>query len=98
MKAEVAAATAGIDAYLTPGTTGGAPAIADIDQSTTPAVYTRMVNLLDWCALVVPCGQTGGGLPLSLQIACVGGAEAMALRVGHAYQRVTRWHEANPSL
>jgi aspartyl-tRNA(Asn)/glutamyl-tRNA(Gln) amidotransferase subunit A len=37
-------------------------------------------------------------LPLSLQIVCGGGAEAMALRVGWAWQNETDWHERVPTV
>jgi aspartyl-tRNA(Asn)/glutamyl-tRNA(Gln) amidotransferase subunit A len=37
-------------------------------------------------------------LPLSLQIVCPGGEEAMALRIGWALQNATDWHERAPPL
>lgn len=43
-------------------------------------------------------GFTGGGLPLSLQIAGRPFEDSMALRVGDAYQRVTDWHLRGPPL
>jgi aspartyl-tRNA(Asn)/glutamyl-tRNA(Gln) amidotransferase subunit A len=48
------------------------------------------------CALALPNGATAVGLPLSLQIACRGYDEAMALRIGHAYQQATDWHLQAP--
>ena len=89
-------ALAGVDALLTPAARTAAPVVADIDQSTTAAIFTRPFNLIDYCALVVPNGRTGSGLPLSLQIACRGFEEATALRIGLAYQRATDWHTAVP--
>ena len=86
----------GVDALLTPAARTAAPVVAEIDQSTTAAIFTRPFNLIDYCALVVPNGRTGNGLPLSLQIACRGFEEATALRIGQAYQRATDWHEAVP--
>ena len=85
------------DAWLTPGTCIPAPAIASIDQSTSPAVFTRPANLLDWCALVMPSGYSSAGLPLSVQVACQGNQEEMALRVGRAFQQMTDWHTKTPS-
>ena len=96
VKREFDAALAGVDALLTPAVRTAAPVVADIDQSTTAAIFTRPFNLIDWCALVVPNGQTSGGLPLSLQIACGGFEEATALRIGLAYQRATDWHTRVP--
>ena len=67
-----------------------------VDQTTTPAHFTRLVNLLELCALAVPNGFTATGLPLSLQIICRPYDEATALRIGWAYQQATDWHERHP--
>jgi aspartyl-tRNA(Asn)/glutamyl-tRNA(Gln) amidotransferase subunit A len=98
LKAEFAAATAHVDAMLLPVTMTAAVPIATIDQSTTPAFLTRWVNFLDLCGLALPNGFTTSGLPLSLQIVCPGGEEAMALRIGWALQNATDWHERVPAL
>ena len=98
LKLEFAAATAHVDALLAPVTMTPAIPIATIDQSTTPAFFTRWVNFLDLCGLAVPNGFTTSGLPLSLQIVCRGGDEAMALRIGWAWQNATDWHERVPPL
>ena len=91
------AALTGVDALLTPATRTAAPMVADIDQSTTAAIFTRPINLIDYCALAVPNGVTGGGLPISLQIACRGYEEATALRIGQAFQKATDWHSRVPA-
>ena len=96
VKREFDTALAGVDALLTPAARTAAPVVADIDQATTAAVFTRPFNLIDWCALVVPNGLTAGGLPLSLQIACRGFEEGTALSIGGAYQRATDWHTRVP--
>lgn len=49
-------------------------------------------------ALVVPCGFSTDGLPLSLQIAGKPFDEASVFRVGDAYQRATDWHRRKPVL
>ena len=90
------AAMEGFDALLTPGTLTPAPAVDAIDQSKTPAHFTRAVNWLEWCALVVPNGATTGGLPTSLHIVCRGRDEATALRIGRAYEQATDWHLRAP--
>ena len=90
-------ALAGFDALLTPATRTAAPVVADIDQSTTAAIFTRPINLIDYCALALPNGMTAGGLPISLQIACRGCEEATALRIGRALQNATDWHARVPS-
>jgi len=50
-------------------------------------------------ALAIPCGfSRAEGLPLSLQIAAAPFAEALVLRIAHAYQQATDWHQRHPSL
>ena len=98
LKLEFAAATAHVDALLAPVTMTPAIPLETVDQNTTPAFYTRWVNFLDLCGLAVPNGFTPSGLPLSLQIVCPGGDEAMALRIGWAWQNATDWHERVPPL
>jgi len=85
-----------VDALLTPTTATTAIPAAEIDQSTTPAVFTRMVNFLDLCALAVPNGFSRRGLPTSLHIVCKAYDEATALRIGWAYEQATEWHTRRP--
>jgi aspartyl-tRNA(Asn)/glutamyl-tRNA(Gln) amidotransferase subunit A len=49
-------------------------------------------------ALMVPCGLSGTGLPMGLQIVGRPFGDATVLRVGHAYQTATDWHERRPAL
>jgi aspartyl-tRNA(Asn)/glutamyl-tRNA(Gln) amidotransferase subunit A len=91
-----AAATADIDALLTPTTQTAAIPINEIDQTTTPAHFTRAGNYLGLCAAAVPNGFTAAGLPTSLQIMCAGGQEAMALRIAWAYEQATGWRSRRP--
>jgi aspartyl-tRNA(Asn)/glutamyl-tRNA(Gln) amidotransferase subunit A len=95
-KADFAKALGDADALLTPTTTTAAIPLDAVDQSTTPAHFTRFVNALELCALAVPDGFAATGLPLSLQIVCRGYDEATALRIGWAYQHATQWHERHP--
>jgi aspartyl-tRNA(Asn)/glutamyl-tRNA(Gln) amidotransferase subunit A len=98
MKASFAAAIEGVDALLTPTAVTPAIPIASVDQSGTPAVFTRWVNFLDLCAAAVPNGLTAGGLPTSLQIVCRAYAEPLALRIGYAYQAAHDWHLRVPPM
>jgi aspartyl-tRNA(Asn)/glutamyl-tRNA(Gln) amidotransferase subunit A len=95
-KREFAAATADVDALLTPTTQTAAVPLTAVDQASTPAHFTRFVNFLDLCALALPNGFTATGLPISLQITCRGYDEATALRIGWAYQQATDWHARRP--
>jgi aspartyl-tRNA(Asn)/glutamyl-tRNA(Gln) amidotransferase subunit A len=85
----VAAAAADLDAIVTPTTRTAAIPLTEVDEATTPAHFTRPVNYLGGCALAVPSGVTPDGLPTSLQIACPPFGEAMALRIGWAYEQAT---------
>src|SRR5256714_1729969 len=50
-------------------------------------------------ALAIPCGSSRAeNLPLSLQIAAAPFAEALVLRIAHAYQQATDWHKRHPQL
>ena len=68
-----------------------------VDQDETPATFTRVVNLLDRCALSIPNGMTTGGLPPSLQIMCGAYDEATALRIGWAFEQVSDWVNRVPA-
>jgi aspartyl-tRNA(Asn)/glutamyl-tRNA(Gln) amidotransferase subunit A len=98
MKASFNTAIEGVDALLTPTAVTPAPAVAAIDQNTTPAIFTRWVNFLDLCAAAVPNGFTASGLPTSLQIVCRAYAEPLALRIGYAYQVAHDWHLRVPPM
>jgi aspartyl-tRNA(Asn)/glutamyl-tRNA(Gln) amidotransferase subunit A len=91
-------ALGGVDALLTPTTETAALKLAEVDQDKLPSRFTRPANLLEMCALALPSGATAAGLPLSLQIVCRGYEEAMALRIGQAYQQATEWHLRMPPL
>jgi aspartyl-tRNA(Asn)/glutamyl-tRNA(Gln) amidotransferase subunit A len=98
LKRAFSAALSGYDALLTPTTATPAPVVSEIDQSGTPALFTRAVNVLDRCALAIPNGFTKAGLPTSLHIVCDGYDEAMALRIGWAYEQATDWNARRPPL
>lgn len=59
---------------------------------------TAIGNILDLCGLSVPCGLTGGGLPVGLMIYGRPFSEDTVLRVGQAYQQATGWHRRRPDL
>lgn len=84
------------DAILTPTVEIAAPLVDEIDQSLAPTRFTRFVNFLDLCAVVVPNGLTVSGLPLSLQIVAKNSCEVMALKIGRDYQIITDWHTNSP--
>jgi amidase len=46
----------------------------------------------------VPCGLNSEGLPLSLQFVGKHLAEPLICRIGHAYEKVTGWHNLHPPV
>ncbi|MDW6022652.1 amidase [Mesorhizobium sp. BAC0120] len=76
----------GADAFLTPTSPIFAPPLTEIDETKTPlGTFTRMVNLMDMAALSVPVGLAGG-LPAALQIVVRRFNDALALRIGRAFE------------
>ncbi len=61
-------------------------------------VFTIAVNLAGLPAISVPCGFDEAGLPIGLQIIGKPFAEEEVLRVAHAYERATSWHERRARL
>ncbi|CAM5205315.1 Aspartyl-tRNA(Asn)/glutamyl-tRNA(Gln) amidotransferase subunit A OS=Castellaniella defragrans OX=75697 GN=HNR28_001829 PE=4 SV=1 [Castellaniella defragrans] len=87
-----------VDALLTPTTATTAIPLTQVDQSSAPSRFTRFANFLDLCALALPNGTDENGLPTSLHVMCRRYDEAMALRIGCAYQKATNWHTRRPVL
>jgi aspartyl-tRNA(Asn)/glutamyl-tRNA(Gln) amidotransferase subunit A len=87
------------DGLLMPTTPLPPIPLTEIDQSKAPmSRLTRPINLLDLCALALPCGFSKDGLPISLQIVGRGYDEARALRIGWAFENATDWHKKRPPL
>ncbi len=59
---------------------------------------TLPFNLSGLPACTVPCGISPDGLPIGLQIIGKPFDEATVLRVAHAYERVTTWHQQRPAV
>ncbi len=55
-------------------------------------------NLTGLPAISVPCGFSTAGLPIGLQIAGKAFDETTVLRVAHAYEVHTDWHERRPPV
>jgi len=89
-----------VDVLATPTSPKPAPTFAvmwDISLG-FPRSNTAPFNLSGLPALALPCGLSGGGLPLSLQLAGRPFDEATVLRAGHAYQQATDWHRRRPPV
>ncbi|MEO8442887.1 MAG: amidase [Betaproteobacteria bacterium] len=97
MQREVDAMLREYAALLMPTTPLPAVPVSAADQGKAPmSLLTRPINLLDMCALALPCGFTADGLPVSLQIAGRGYDEARILRIGWAFENATEWHRRRP--
>jgi aspartyl-tRNA(Asn)/glutamyl-tRNA(Gln) amidotransferase subunit A len=70
----------------------------DSEPSTVSTRFTYPFNLAGLPSLALPCGFDADGLPIGMQIGAPAWQEALALRVGRAYQKATTWHQQRPSL
>jgi aspartyl-tRNA(Asn)/glutamyl-tRNA(Gln) amidotransferase subunit A len=61
-------------------------------------IYTIAVNLAGLPGMSIPCGFSGNGRPVGLQIVGNYFAEAKMLNVAHQYQLATDWHQRVPEL
>ncbi|MDQ3259610.1 MAG: Asp-tRNA(Asn)/Glu-tRNA(Gln) amidotransferase subunit GatA [Pseudomonadota bacterium] len=61
-------------------------------------IYTIAVNLAGLPGMSVPCGFSGNGRPVGLQIIGNYFTEAKMLNVAHQYQLATDWHQRIPDL
>jgi aspartyl-tRNA(Asn)/glutamyl-tRNA(Gln) amidotransferase subunit A len=59
---------------------------------------TAPFNLSGIPAISVPCGFSAAGLPIGLQIAGRPWDEVTVLRLAHAYEQATDWHQRRPAL
>jgi aspartyl-tRNA(Asn)/glutamyl-tRNA(Gln) amidotransferase subunit A len=66
-------------------------------------ITTISCNLAGICGLSVPCGFTPASasqprLPVGLQLLGKPFGEQTILRIGHAYEQATPWHDETPPL
>ena len=100
LRREVLALLGRVDALVFPGQ--AAPAQRFEDVATNSVIvpgsrYTNVWNLLGLPAIVVPCGFSREGLPVSIQIVGRPFDEATILRIARAYERATAWHTHRPN-
>ncbi len=89
----------GRDALLTPTLPISATPLDQVDEATTPlAMFTRVANYLGACALSLPAGLSGDGLPVAVQLIGAPFTEPMLVRLGRAFQKDTDWHSRRPDL
>jgi aspartyl-tRNA(Asn)/glutamyl-tRNA(Gln) amidotransferase subunit A len=107
VRREVDAALAKRDVLLAPATPIPAPAVGETQTTlgTGPSDVraalirlTRPFNFSGHPACSVPCGLTGQGLPIGMQLVGRPFDEATVLRAADAWQRLTDWHTRRPVL
>ena len=89
-----------VDVLATPTTPKPATpyALATDPEFGFPRSNMAPFNITGLPTLALPCGFSSSGLPLSLQLAGRPFAEALVLRVGHAYEQATQWHTRRPPV
>ena len=105
LRRKALAALENVDFLITPTTPFAAPVLEEIDRE---GVYfpvnglclrnTIAVNLLDLCAVSLPCGFTREGLPIGLQLIGRPHDEARLLRLARAFEQATDFHRQTPDL
>lgn len=96
---EVNALLEKVDALIFPGQASPAIPFEDVPmKGVMPASgrFTAPWNLVGLPAIVVPCGVSADGMPVSMQIVGRAFDDATVLRVARAYERATEWHTRRP--
>jgi aspartyl-tRNA(Asn)/glutamyl-tRNA(Gln) amidotransferase subunit A len=106
LRRRVVRTLADVDALIVPATMIPARPLSVADA--TPEQYnehngkylrnTSLGNVLNLCAVSLPCGFGADGLPIGLMIYAKPFDEATALRVAWAYEQATDWHRRRPDL
>jgi aspartyl-tRNA(Asn)/glutamyl-tRNA(Gln) amidotransferase subunit A len=89
------------DLLLTATTPIAAPPLEGpdaVEQASTLTRFTSPFNLTGLPAISLPCGFTGLGLPIGLQIITRPLGEAALLRAANVYQGATEWHLRRPDI
>ena len=92
-----------VDAIVTPTTPTAAFKIGEKSddplQMYLSDVFTISCNLAGICGVSLPCGFTQSPkLPIGLQLLGKPFGEEMMLRIAHAYEQSTNWHQTKPVI
>ena len=95
-----------VEALLVPATMIAAQPVAAVDASMEAYAAcnlnylrnTSIGNILNLCAVSVPCGVTRDGLPIGLMVYGKPHHEATVLRIAQAFEQATAWHDQTPNL
>lgn len=87
------------DGLVSPTCPIPAPPLSGVDETSAPlSRLTRAANYLDLPGITVPCGLTGEGLPVGLQVLGKPADEAAVVGLGAAFERVSGWDRRSPDL
>lgn len=106
LRGRVRSTLGSFDAFLVPTTMTTARRVDEVGGSLETYIdyHTRLHrnsgigNILNLCAVSLPCGFTSEGFPIGLMIYAKPFDEDVALRVAYAYERATEWHARHPDL
>ena len=89
-----------VDVLVLPTMREPAPLISETVNEThrRPPSNTAAFNHFGTPAITLPCGFSGAGLPIGLQIVAPPWQEPVVLSVGYAYQQSTDWHKRTPPI
>ena len=95
---------ANVDLLVTPTVMRIPNTIAEATSNAISGVDSSLIrntlpfNVLGIPTISVPCGFTGRGLPIGLQITGPRLGEGAVLALAHAYEQATDWHRREPQL
>jgi aspartyl-tRNA(Asn)/glutamyl-tRNA(Gln) amidotransferase subunit A len=102
LRRAVATVFAGVDLLITPTTPFLAATIAEerakTELTSASLRNTTRFNVYGLPAVSIPCGFTGSGLPIGVQISGPRFGESSVLALAHAYERATDWHKRRPAI
>ncbi len=93
-----------VDVLITPSVPIQTPTIEDCTPSPGNAgaggelpMFTGVFNVTGQPSHSIPCGFTSGGMPIGMMITGHPFDESTVLRVGHAFEQLTDWHQRPPA-
>jgi len=95
-----------VDVVITPTTPVPAPKLAELEALAIPDVRpfemkyllrnTAPFSSLFWPSVSVPCGFSGEGLPIGMQISARPQADCLAIHLAYVYEQATEWSRKEP--
>jgi aspartyl-tRNA(Asn)/glutamyl-tRNA(Gln) amidotransferase subunit A len=74
------------------------PARLDAEQGPGGGNNNVAFDVFGLPSISIPCGFTGSGLPIGVQIVGPHFGESIVLALAHAYEESTRWHAMSPPM